>query len=107
MSEERTHIVVSMELVEYYRHMCHCFVLFCVVFIVHQQQDPILTHYNRVRTDSTGGIKEPVSGCGQYNTPLSLLCQDRALEQTKKLKHGDTKNTDFLFRTQVQNFLHG
>lgn len=68
----RIHFVASMAWVEYYRHTCCVFFLF-ELFSLHQQQDPILTHHNRVRTDSAGDIKEPMSGCGENNTLLSLF----------------------------------
>lgn len=44
-----------------------------VVFTMHQQQDPILTHHNRVCADSAGDIKGPMSDCGENNSPLSLF----------------------------------
>lgn len=44
-----------------------------VVFTGHQQQDPILTHHNRVCADSASDIKEPMSDCGENNSLLSLF----------------------------------
>lgn len=49
----------------------HVFFSFRVVFTVHQQQDPILTHHNGVCADSASDIKEPVNDCRENNTLLS------------------------------------
>lgn len=86
-----------MDWAEYYRRMCHCFFLFMLFSLCTSGSGPILTHHNGLRADSSGCIKEPVSDCRLHNTLLSLLCQDRALEQTEKAEAWHTTKTFISF----------